>query len=161
VFSHDAQGMRDCLRFTPGAEQAAGLLVEPGSSPANSFFITVCLYTRPLQLLKHLGDGFSISEWVKSGSGRIYLPATPKLQRQLGPLYSVFIDLLIVHHLSLPNDTGRRIWYGLDELSALGKIPGLPQLANLVEARALLLLPAPNPIRSLTLSMDPNSGKLC
>jgi len=131
VFALDAQGMRDCLRQIPGAEQAAGLLAEPGSSPANSFYITVCLYSRPLQLLKHLGDDFSISGWIKEGKGRIYLPATPKLQRQLGPLYSVFFDLAIVHHLSLPNDRNRRIWYGLDELSALGKIPGLSQLANL------------------------------
>ena len=159
VFSYDAQGMRDCLRHTPGAEQAAGLLAEPGSSPANSFFITVCLYTRPLQLLKHLGDGFSITEWVKSGSGRIYLPATPKLQRQLGPLYSVFVDLLIVHHLSLPNDSSRRIWYGLDELAALGKIPGLSQLANLGRSKGAAIVAGTQSYPQLDLLYGPEQRK--
>lgn len=159
VFSHDAQGMRDCLRYTPGAEQAAGLLAEPGSSPANSFFITVCLYTRPLQLLKHLENDFSITEWVKSGSGRIYLPATPKLQRQLGPLYSVFIDLLIVHHLSLPNDSSRRIWYGLDELAALGKIPGLSQLANLGRSKGAAILAGTQSYPQLDLIYGPEQRR--
>lgn len=130
IFALDPTGMRDCLRNTPSAEQAAGLLDEPMSPPSVSFHITVCLYARPLQLLKHIEGDFSVSGWVKEGKGRIYLPATPKLHRQLGVLYSVFFDLAIVHHLSLPNSRERRIWYGLDELSALGKIPGLSQLAN-------------------------------
>ncbi len=131
IFAQNATGMRDCLRKTPTAQQAAGLLAEPTSPPANSFYITVCLYARPLQLLKHIEGDFSVSRWIKEGTGRIYLPVTPKLHRQLGALYSVFFDLAIVHHLSLPNNPDRRIWYGLDELSALGKIPGLSQLANI------------------------------
>lgn len=159
VFSYDALGMRDCLRYTPGAEQAAGLLAEPGSSPANSFYITVCLYTRPLQLLKHLENDFSITEWVKSGSGRIYLPATPKLQRQLGPLYAVFIDLLIVHHLSLSNDSNRRIWYGLDELAALGKIPGLPQLANLGRSKGAAIVAGTQSYPQLDLIYGPEQRR--
>jgi len=140
IFSLDATGMRDCLKTTPGAEQAAGLLSEPASPPSVSFHITVCLYARPLQLLKHIEGDFSISGWIRAGKGRIYLPATPKLHRQLGSLYSVFIDLAIVHHLSLPNDSTRRIWYGLDELSALGKIPGLPQLANVGRSKGAAIL---------------------
>jgi len=140
IFAMDAKSMRDCLKKTPGAEHAAGLLAEPTSPPSVSFHITVCLYTRPLQLLKHIEGDFSVSRWIKEGTGRIYLPATPKLHRHLGALYSVFIDLAIVHHLSLPNDSNRRIWYGLDELSALGKIPGLSQLANVGRSKGAAIL---------------------
>jgi len=88
------------------------------------------------------------------------LPAShPKLQRQLGPLYSVFIDLLIVHHLSLPNDTGRRIWYGLDELSALGKIPGLPQLANLGRSKGAAIVAGTQSYPQLDLIYGPEQRK--
>lgn len=130
VFDQDATGMRDYLRQVPGASQAAGLLADPTSAPANSFYITVCLFSRPFQLLKHLEGGWSISRWIKEGSGRIYLPATPRLREQLGGLYSVFYDLAIVHHLSLPKDPERRIWYCIDELSAVGQISRLPELRN-------------------------------
>jgi len=130
VFSQNAAGMRDRLQTVPGAEQAAGLLADPNSAPANSFYITVCLFSRPLQLLKHLEGDWSISKWIKEGSGRIYLPATPRLREQLGSIYSVFFDLAIIHHLSLPKDPERRIWYGIDELSAVGQISRLPELRN-------------------------------
>lgn len=159
VFSLDAQGMRDCLRQTPGADQAAGLFADPGSSPANSFYITVCLYSRPLQLLKHLDNEFSITQWVKTGSGRVYLPVTPKLQRQLGSLYSVFFDLAIVHHLSLPNDINRRIWYGLDELAALGKIPGLSQLANLGRSKGAAIVAGTQSYPQLDLIYGPEQRR--
>ncbi|MGE0920176.1 type IV secretion system DNA-binding domain-containing protein [Trichlorobacter lovleyi] len=130
VFSQDVKGMRNCLRKVPGAESAAGLLADPTSAPANSFYITVCLFSRPLMLLKHLEGDWSIARWIKEGSGRIYLPATPRLREQLGGLYSVFIDLAIVHHLSLPKDPNRRIWYCIDELAAVGQISRLPELRN-------------------------------
>jgi|GEM_PF-3372576 len=130
IFGQGPAEMRDCLRRVPGAEQAAGLLADPNSAPANSFYITVCLFSRPLQLLKHLEGDWSIARWIKEGSGRIYLPATPRLREQLGGLYSVFFDLAIVHHLSLPKDPERRIWYGIDELAAVGQISRLPELRN-------------------------------
>lgn len=130
VFNQDAQGMRDCLRKVPGAEPAAGLLADPASGPGNSFYITVCLFTRPFQLLKHLEGDWSLSRWINEGTGRIFLPATPRLREQLGGLYSVFIDLAIVHHLSLPKDPERRIWYGIDELAAVGQISRLTELRN-------------------------------
>jgi hypothetical protein len=130
VFLQDAKGMRDCLRRVPDAGSAAGLLDDPSSAPANSFYITVCLFSRPLMLLKHLEGDWSIARWIKEGKGRIYLPATPRLRGQLGGLYSVFIDLAIVHHLSLPKDPDRRIWYCIDELAAVGQISRLPELRN-------------------------------
>jgi len=130
IFSLNAKGMRDCLRQVPGAEPAAGLLEDPTSAPANSFYITVCLFSRPLMLLKHLEGDWSIARWIKEGTGRIYLPATPRLREQLGGIYSVFIDLAIVHHLSLPKDPDRRIWYCIDELAAVGQISRLPELRN-------------------------------
>lgn len=42
----------------------------------------------------------------------------------------MFFDLAIVHHLSLPKSPERRIWYCIDELSAVGQISRLPELRN-------------------------------
>lgn len=71
------------------------------------------------------GDGFSIRQWVRSGSGSLWMPYTANQIAALRGLISCWINLAIVETLSLAPSRERRIWFHVDELDALGRIEGL------------------------------------
>ena len=71
------------------------------------------------------GDGFSIRQWVRSGSGSLWLPYTANQIAALRGLISCWMNLAIVETLSPAPSRERRIWFHIDELDALGRIEGL------------------------------------
>ena len=71
------------------------------------------------------GDGFSIRQWVRSGSGSLWMPYTANQIAALRGLISCWMNLAIVETLSLAPSRDRRIWFHVDELDALGRIEGL------------------------------------
>nr|WP_172339661.1 type IV secretion system DNA-binding domain-containing protein [Novosphingobium sp. SG751A] len=71
------------------------------------------------------GDGFSIRQWVRTGSGSLWMPYNANQIAALRGLVSCWINLAIVETLSLAPSRQRRIWFHVDELDALGRIEGL------------------------------------
>jgi type IV secretory pathway TraG/TraD family ATPase VirD4 len=71
------------------------------------------------------GSGFSIRQWVREGSGSLWMPYTANQIPALRGLISCWMNLAIVETLSLPPSRERRIWFHIDELDALGRIEGL------------------------------------
>ncbi len=71
------------------------------------------------------GIGFSIRQWVREGSGSLWMPYTANQIAALRGLISCWMNLAIVETLSLPPSRERRIWFHVDELDALGRIEGL------------------------------------
>ena len=82
------------------------------------------------EFLEPDGD-FSIREWVRSGSGVLFLTYTDAQIETLRPLIGCWLSLAIRETLSLPielDEKGtarRRVWFVTDELDSLGSVHGL------------------------------------
>lgn len=122
--------MAKILHDTPGVEDAYGLIANTKSQTAYSFYVNILTDLQPLQLLAKNDGDFSITEWLKDGTGCIFLPVSDRLEAMLAPIYGMFIELMAINHMDLPQDRLRRIWYLMDELPAIGKISKLPSLLN-------------------------------
>ncbi|MDD2539496.1 MAG: type IV secretion system DNA-binding domain-containing protein [Desulfuromonadaceae bacterium] len=122
--------MAKILKDTPGVEDAHGLIANTKSQTAYSFYVNILTDLQPLQLLAKNDGDFSITQWLQSGTGCIFLPCSDRLEAMLAPIYGMFIELVAINHMDLPQDRLRRIWYLMDELPAISKISKLPSLLN-------------------------------
>lgn len=79
-----------------------------------------------LRIISRLeGKPFSIRQWVRSGTGSLWLPYTANQVAALRGLISCWMNIAILETLSLAPDRDRRVWFHVDELDALGRIEGL------------------------------------
>ena len=84
----------------------------------------------PWEFLSSDGD-FSIREWVRSGTGVLFLTYTDAQLEAMRPLLGCWLSLAIRETLSLPIELDkkgmarRRIWFVMDELDSLGTVHGL------------------------------------
>ncbi|MBP6986059.1 MAG: type IV conjugative transfer system coupling protein TraD [Alphaproteobacteria bacterium] len=91
-----------------------------------------------IQAFKHLSaeeEGFSIRKWVsESPEGQwLFISAKPDQRHTLLPLISGWIDTAINAVMSEEPNRARRMWFVLDELPALQKLPSLE--TGMAEAR--------------------------
>lgn len=91
-----------------------------------------------IECLRHLENStspFSIRQWVRSElkQGWLFLTARADQRQTLSPLLSAWVDMAINALMILPEDRKRRLWFVIDELAALQKLPRLQ--AGLAEAR--------------------------
>lgn len=70
---------------------------------------------------------FSIRDWVtaENHEGWLFITAMPDQRETLRPLISAWIDIAINALMVLPEDQNRRLWFVMDELAALQKLPRL------------------------------------
>ncbi|CAO5683187.1 MAG: Coupling protein TraD [Holosporales bacterium] len=88
---------------------------------------TLATYIRSFFILKDQMHGFSVDRWVKNPDqkGILFIHGVPKQRAQLRPLWSVWFNIGIKAIMDLPSDPNRRIWYIVDELASLNKLPCL------------------------------------
>ncbi len=113
----------------------AGTPAEALLAPANERFFGSVLgvLSNSLAPWEHLdpAGAFSIREWVRNGTGVLFLTYTDAQIESLRPLIGCWLSLAIRETLSLPieaDDRGaalRRIWFVTDELDSLGTVHGL------------------------------------
>jgi type IV secretory pathway TraG/TraD family ATPase VirD4 len=70
------------------------------------------------------GSAFSVREWIKSGTGVLFLPYQADQIAALKSIISTWMRLAIFQTLSL-GEGDWRTWFAVDELDALGPIDGL------------------------------------
>jgi hypothetical protein len=93
---------------------------------AKALASTRFILTSFLAAHKYMQAGeFSLRTWLESGSGNLYLTWREDMQTALMPLVSCWVDVIANAVLSLPPDSGRRIWLILDELGGLGRLNSL------------------------------------
>lgn len=114
----------------PDCGLAAGLVEKTESNTSHSFYVTLMVYVKPFELLAKNDGDFSIRSYLKNGSGNIFILSGNRMKKFLQPVQTLFIDLFMTHHFELAQDRSRRIWYFLDELPALNKLPKLEELLN-------------------------------
>jgi type IV secretory pathway TraG/TraD family ATPase VirD4 len=63
--------------------------------------------------------------WSKKREGWIFITSRPPERDTLRPLFSLWIDLLVMRLLSEPQPGQRPVWFVIDELASLQKLPQL------------------------------------
>jgi hypothetical protein len=97
-------------------QQRAGVLASLG------------LVADSLRLLpkRNAGNGtWTATEWAEKRQGWIFLTSLPAEREALRPLQSLWIDWLVLRLLNEPTEAQRRVWFVIDELASLQKLPQL------------------------------------
>jgi hypothetical protein len=83
---------------------------------------------KSLRLLPERGQGngeWSATEWAETRQGWIFITSLPPERTALQPLQSVWIDMLVMRLLNEPRAEQKRVWFVLDELASLQRLPQL------------------------------------
>jgi hypothetical protein len=68
---------------------------------------------------------WSATEWADERKGWIFLTSKPSEREALRPLHSLWIDLLVLRLLNEPKEGQHPVWFVLDELASLQRLPQL------------------------------------
>ena len=63
--------------------------------------------------------------WAKKRKGWIFITSRPPERETLRPLHSLWIDLLVLRLLTAPQPGQKPVWFVIDELASLQKLPQL------------------------------------
>jgi type IV secretory pathway TraG/TraD family ATPase VirD4 len=90
---------------------------------------------RSLAYLPQDKETFSIREWVKNknDSGWLFIAGMPNQREPLKPLMSAWLSIAVKSLMELDENHDYRLWFVIDELASLNKIPILKQ--GLAEVR--------------------------
>jgi len=69
---------------------------------------------------------WSAAAWAKGRKGWLFLPSTPTQRESLRPLLSMWLDSLILRLMEFGEKGVPPVWFMLDELASLQKLPQLP-----------------------------------
>ena len=109
-----------------GTELAA-MIAKDAPDQRNGVLASLGLIADSLRLLptlKQAGEReWSATAWAEKREGWIFLTSTEAEQDALRPLHSLWIDLLILRLLTLPQPGQKRAWFLLDELASLQRLP--------------------------------------
>ncbi len=91
-----------------------------------------------IQCLEHLQDTdvpFSIRDWIRKDEGEhwLFLSTTPEMRETLRSLLSTWVAVATKSLMGLKPSSDRRLWFVIDELPALNKLPDFQTM--LAEAR--------------------------
>jgi hypothetical protein len=68
---------------------------------------------------------WSATEWAETRKGWIFITSKPSEREALRPLHSLWIDLLVLRLLNEPKEDQHPVWFVLDELASLQRLPQL------------------------------------
>lgn len=70
---------------------------------------------------------WSTRQWAENPSGWLFLTSTPATRERTVPLMSMWLDMLMLRlmHQGIANPNAPRVWFILDELASLQKLPQL------------------------------------
>ena len=72
------------------------------------------------------GNGtWTATEWAEKRKGWIFITSLPAEREALRPLQSLWIDWLVLRLLNEPTKDQKRVWFVIDELASLQKLPQL------------------------------------
>jgi type IV secretory pathway TraG/TraD family ATPase VirD4 len=81
---------------------------------------------RLLPTIEHTnGAEWSATSWAETRQGWVFITSLPAEREALRPLQSVWIDMLVLRLLNEPKPGQKRVWFVLDELASLQRLPQL------------------------------------
>lgn len=114
-------------RRVRGTELAS--LIEPSAPQQRSGVLgSLSLVADSFRLLPKKADAkseWTAREWSEKRQGWIFITSQPAEREALRPLHSLWIDMLVLRLLSAPKPDQHPVWFVLDELASLQKLPQL------------------------------------
>jgi type IV secretory pathway TraG/TraD family ATPase VirD4 len=68
---------------------------------------------------------WTATKWAEERRGWIFITSRPTLREALRPLISLWIDLLVLRLLNEPDPGQKPVWFVIDELASLQRLPQL------------------------------------
>ncbi len=104
-------------------------LIDPSAPQQRSGVLgSLSLVADSFRLLPKKEDAkteWTAREWSKNRQGWIFITSQPAEREALRPLHSLWIDMLVLRLLSAPTSEQHPVWFVLDELASLQKLPQL------------------------------------
>lgn len=121
-----ARDLTELAPFFKGTP-AASIISPESARMSNSVRMMLSTYLDGLRLLPNEGRTFSITEWIERDEedATLFLSSRADMHETLKPLLTVWMDTAVRALLSQPGDRTRRIWFILDEVAALQKLPSI------------------------------------
>lgn len=115
----------DFLAGTP----AGPMVNEEAEKQSMSVRMTLASSCAVLEVLGDDGEDFSITDWMKNdrGEGVLFLPVQASQMSTLRPLLTAFLDVSVRSMLDMQPSRERTIWFIIDELATLHRLPSLLQ----------------------------------
>jgi hypothetical protein len=114
-------------RRVQGTEMAM-MIAKGAQQQRNGVLASLGLIADSLRMLprkEHAERTWSATEWAKERQGWIFITSQPSEREALRPLNSLWIDLLVLRLLNAPTEHQRPVWFVLDELASLQRLPQL------------------------------------
>lgn len=70
-------------------------------------------------------SSWTATKWAETRQGWIFITSRPTLREALRPLISLWIDLLVLRLLNEPDAGQKPVWFVIDELATLQRLPQL------------------------------------
>jgi type IV secretory pathway TraG/TraD family ATPase VirD4 len=104
--------------------------IDPKAGPQRvGVLASLSKVAKSLRLLPTLeqsnGQEWSATSWAETREGWIFITSLPAERESLRPLQSVWIDMLVLRLLNEPKPGQKRVWFVLDELASLQRLPQL------------------------------------
>ena len=111
-----------------GTELAS--IIEPGAQQQRAGVLaSLGLIADSLRMLptkeQAQGRTWSATQWAEKRQGWIFITSKATEREALRPLHSLWIDLLVLRLLNAPTPEQRPVWFVLDELASLQRLPQL------------------------------------
>ena len=107
---------------------AASMMHPDSEKTALSIRSTIATSIKCFEYLEEAEETFSIRDWIldPEQSGILFLSCSPEQRSSLRPLLSGWLSLATKAALSRPEGSNQKLWFFIDELSSLNKLPSLP-----------------------------------
>lgn len=96
--------------------QRAGVLASLG-------LVAKCFRILPEK--KETNSTWNARTWARERKGWVFITSRPAERETLRPLHSLWIDLLVMRLLTAPQPDQKPVWFVIDELASLQKLPQL------------------------------------
>jgi len=138
--------LNKCLRYSDvktlsrslKGTASAGILFEENTKTSTSLLSVLRSFLGWMEHLPSVDNFFTLKAWIeeatkqqqdgqKAKSQFLFLTSTPTTRLILQPLISMLMDLAVNNLMDLGLSSQRRLWFVIDELAALKKLPILTQ----------------------------------
>jgi type IV secretory pathway TraG/TraD family ATPase VirD4 len=112
-------------RRVMGTEMAY-MIAKGAQQQRNGVLASLGLVADSLRMLptrKEVKTMWTATEWAEERKGWVFITSQPAQRAALRPLQSLWIDLLVLRLLNEPKPSQRRVWFVLDELATLQRLP--------------------------------------
>jgi len=117
----------DLAEYLSGT-MAAALLSGENAKRADDIRVSMLTDLFGFEYLTDSPDRFSIRNWVQNGTGWLFITSREETRETMEPLISLWIELVAIQLLSMPETGTTRVWLAIDELADLHKLEALPKL---------------------------------